>query len=208
MRSNDVEYVNAIQSNEGWLKILESFARFVNPRAGQMVLDIGSGPGALANLFSTHYETRSVGMDFNPVMLGQSIKLYPAVQFVAGDAYWLPFQGKTFDLVTATNVLYLLDDPMPVWREIARVLKPDGALVMLNPSPEMSLQSATALADARELTGAGRDQLLEWGSAAEKHHRWSTADLQSLIGSVGLSITETQARIGDGLALYVRAIVQ
>jgi ubiquinone/menaquinone biosynthesis C-methylase UbiE len=52
-------------------------------------------------------------------------------RFVAGDLMRLPFADATFDCVTCGWVIEHLPDPRPGLREIARVLRPGGSLLLL-----------------------------------------------------------------------------
>lgn len=207
MQSADyAEFVKSIQSNEGWNRILESFARFVNPSAGARVADLGTGAGTLVNLLRTEYQADAFGIDYNSLLLKVGRELYPDQASVQGTAYRLPLADKSLDMLTATNVLYLLETPQQALVEIQRVLKLGGIIVLLNPSDKMNMATATQLADERGLTGASRDQLINWGRVAEEHPRWSVAEIETMLKDVGCAEIETRERVGNGLALYVRAI--
>ena len=52
------------------------------------------------------------------------------VDFQVAMAEHLPFPGGQFDVVTAITILCFVDDAAPVFREIARVLRPGGRLVI------------------------------------------------------------------------------
>lgn len=207
MRNDEyVKLIHDIQSNAGWTAILQSFARFANPQADTWLVDVGTGAGALADILRVEFGARVVGLDYEPRMLGATATFYPQTTYLAGDVYHMPFADNSVAMVTATNVLYLLDEPVPALREIARILNPNGQFVMLNPSPQMTIENATALADERGLTGQGRDQLINWGHIAQEHPRWSVADITQLFADAGLVVAETRERIGAGLALYVRGL--
>lgn len=205
MSSNDVDFVNAIQSNEGWLRILASFSRFVEPRRDGLLLDIGCGPGAFVDIVRQDFGTITTGLDINPAMLAHSKHIYPDSRFLAADAHRLPFEDGVFDYITAANVLYLLDGYQQVLREIKRILKSGGIFAMLNPSPDMSIEAATALADEQGLTGPGRDQLIEWGRVAEERVRWSLHEIQAMLEVNHLRLIDSRERVGPGLALYIKA---
>ncbi|PJF42336.1 MAG: hypothetical protein CUN55_10180 [Phototrophicales bacterium] len=204
------EYYQKMQANQGWVIILESFARFIAPQPEQLVLDIGTGPGALVNILATQHQARVYGVDYSFQLMRSARSNYAnlGTVFVTGALPTLPFGDNTIDIATATNVLYLLDDPQSAVVEISRILKPNGQLVMLNPSPKMSVASATALANERNLTGFERENFIDWGQIAEDHVRWSIEDIKALFAPANLVIDEWRERIGDGLALYVRGIKQ
>lgn len=201
--SSSAEYFSAVQTRTGWAFILESFARFVAPETEALILDVGAGPGALVEIFRHQYGANAFGIDCDPAMV------YAANQQVVGAVLTgclphLPFPDACFDIVTATNVLFLLEAPDAALREIQRVLVPGGSVVLLNPSPRMSLAAATELASVRELTGFARDNLLNWAKIAEANHRWSTSDIETMFAQVGFDPVAFRERIGPGLALYAR----
>jgi ubiquinone/menaquinone biosynthesis C-methylase UbiE len=195
MSSNDVNYVNAIQSNEGWLRILASFGRFLEPDSNMSLLDIGCGPGAFLDIVRRDFGTKTTGIDINPAMLVQSKQLFPGCRFLAADARNLPFSSATFDYVTAANVLYLLDNYDQVLSEVRRVLKIGGTFAMLNPSPRMSIAAATTVADKQGL----------WGRVAEQRVRWSVEDIRAMLEVHQLHLGDSRERVGPGLALYIKA---
>ncbi len=202
-------YYAKMQANQGWRVILESFARFVAPQPNQIVVDIGTGPGALVNILHPS-QAHVYGLDYSFPLVKAARYSYPALgmAFVAGELPILPFADASIDIVTATNVLYLLDDPQSAVIEIGRILKPTGQLIMLNPSPKMSVAAATTLADERQLTGFERENFVDWGQVAEDNVRWSVEAIQALFAPANLVLHEWRERIGDGLALYARGIKQ
>lgn len=207
MNEQDI-YYQKMQSNQGWVVILESFARFIAPQPRQIVLDVGTGPGALVSILQANHPATVYGIDYSLPLAKLARDTYPdlGAVFVAGQLPILPLGDATVDVATASNVLYLLDDPQAAVIEIGRILKPNGQLVMLNPSPKMSIASATALADERQLTGFERENFIDWGQIAEANVRWSVEDIQALFAPAGLTLIEWRERIGEGLALYARGV--
>ena len=116
------------------------------------------------------------------------------------DAFKLPFPQASFDLITATNVLFLLDDPLAALSEWTRFLAPEGALCLLNPSENLSVSTATHLADIRGLEGTA----LHWAQLAESHFHWTESETRDLLSRVDLQIEETVLRVGPGFARFVR----
>ena len=197
------DYFTQVQGSGGWTGILESFARFVAPQPGQRVLDVGCGPGALARIMARH-GCQVVGVDANPAMVARAEELaeaLPAAEFRLGSVLALPFDGPEFDVITATNVIFLLSDPLAGLREMARVCRPGGRVAMLNPSPRLSHASAQAHAEALGLKEFDAFTLTNWGSIAEKHRRFDQAELEALFGAAGLQPEAFAEKIGPGLAL-------
>ncbi|GIH09989.1 demethylmenaquinone methyltransferase [Rhizocola hellebori] len=98
-------------------------------QAGEKVLDLGAGTGV-----STEELTRSgayvVGVDISLGMLAVGRRTRPTVPLVAGDALALPFPDQTFDAVTTSFVIRNVANTPAALRELARVTKPGGRLVI------------------------------------------------------------------------------
>ncbi len=200
--AEDHDYFLALQTRTGWGKTLARFLEWCLPDRPVRVLDVGAGP-ALASALAAQRGHWVVGVDRDPLMLAQS--LHPTVALA--DAGALPFGAGAFDLTLASNLLYLLPDPLPALREMARVTAPGGYVAVLNPSERMSVAAARALADARGLTGLARETLLNLAARAEACYRWSPADLGALFARVGLRLVRTRTAMRPGLLRWALAEV-
>lgn len=194
---HDAQYFLELQTSTGWGQILESFTRWCSPQRGQRALDIGTGPGLLPVLFARQ-GAATFGADFDFEMF--TTPLHP--DLIAADAAHLPFPEDSFQITTASNILYLVPNPVSLLAEIARVTAPNGAVCLLNPSEHMTIDAATALADQRGLDGLARHTLVNFAQRAEEHFRWSEANLLALFTQAGLTLTRTTLRMGDGLIRY------
>jgi len=106
---------------------------FTGDVAGRAVLDVGCGDGALV-LAARKRGAQSTGFDADRRMLTAACKRADAVgvpsTFVEGRAERLPFPDCSFDVVLAVTVLCFVSDGAGAVREMARVLRPDGRLVI------------------------------------------------------------------------------
>ncbi len=113
------------------------------------VLDLGSGPGHYARLAGSRGARLAVAVDLAPAMLAEA----PAPRVCAnGEA--LPLANSSFDLVVAALVLSHAARPAGVLAEIARVLRPGGAVVLSDLHPQ-----AGVLGWQRTFPGTGGETL-------------------------------------------------
>jgi demethylmenaquinone methyltransferase / 2-methoxy-6-polyprenyl-1,4-benzoquinol methylase len=105
-------------------------ARAVDARAGQLVLDLAAGTGTSSRAFTT-VGARCIACDFSLGMLTVGARRpHPAVRFVAGNALDLPFRDTAFDAVTISFGLRNVSDTGQALRELLRVTRPGGRLVI------------------------------------------------------------------------------
>jgi ubiquinone/menaquinone biosynthesis C-methylase UbiE len=98
---------------------------------GLRVLDLACGAGAfLADLGATFPRAQLVGADLSSAYLAEARRAAPGAGLVQAKAEQLPFADASFDAVSAVYLFHELPPKVrkSVAREIARVLKPGGAL--------------------------------------------------------------------------------
>ena len=101
----------------------------VDPRPGEVVLDLAAGTGTSSQPFADRGAT-VVPCDFSIGMLQVGKSARPRLPFTAGDGTALPFADATFDAVTISFGLRNIVDPALGLREMLRVTKPGGRLVV------------------------------------------------------------------------------
>jgi demethylmenaquinone methyltransferase/2-methoxy-6-polyprenyl-1,4-benzoquinol methylase len=101
----------------------------VDPRPGQTVLDLAAGTGTSSQPFADR-GARVVPCDFSLGMLRVGKRSRPHLSFTAGDGTRLPFADATFDAVTISFGLRNIVDPDAGLREMRRVTRPGGRLVV------------------------------------------------------------------------------
>lgn len=105
--------------------------------AGQSVLDCATGTGDLALTFKSKVGAtgRVVGTDFCAEMLAPAPAKAAAkglqVEWAVADAMNLPYEDNTFDVASISFGIRNVDDPVVCLREMARVVRPGGRVVVI-----------------------------------------------------------------------------
>jgi demethylmenaquinone methyltransferase / 2-methoxy-6-polyprenyl-1,4-benzoquinol methylase len=109
----------------------------IDARPGDSVLDVATGTGAVAIELVRRTGCAVVGVDRSPEMLLEAERRVSAsglsdrIQLVEARAEQLPFPDRSFDALTFTYLLRYVDDPAATLRELVRVVRPGGAVAML-----------------------------------------------------------------------------
>lgn len=107
-------------------------AAMLAPEPGTRVLDLGCGVGHLMLWLSRHTATRCDGLDLslNSLRVARAAGVHGVS---VGDAARLPFRDSSFDRVVCNGSAHHLPDLPAALREIHRVLRPGGRLVLFEP---------------------------------------------------------------------------
>lgn len=124
--------------SENTTSFVEWVLQRVGARPGERLLDVGSGPGGYHGRLSG---VRVVALDLSEGMLAKL-----RVPAVRADAGKLPVRDASFDRVMANHVLYHLPDIAESLREIRRVVRPGGRVVLATNSRE-TMRPLWALTD-------------------------------------------------------------
>ena len=116
----------------------ESYPKIVAEALSQpfkTVLDIGCGTGALLMMIHEGKEdARLFGADISEEMIKVAqAKLGNAADLTVSDSEKVPFKSGSFDLVLCTFSFHHHPNPTLVFKEIHRVLSPDGRIIMADP---------------------------------------------------------------------------
>ncbi len=151
------------------------------------LLDIGTGTGRILELLAPR-ATRAVGIDRSPAMLGAARPAFAEpelrhVQLRQGDLYRLPVADASVDLAVMHQVLHYVDDPAAALREVARVLRPGGRLVLVDFAPHA----------------------VEFLRAEHAHRRlgFATDDIRLWATAAGLTVREARRLAGEPLTVVV-----
>ncbi|MGD9905698.1 MAG: class I SAM-dependent methyltransferase [Vicinamibacterales bacterium] len=170
-----LELTHRAERTHFWFR---GFRRFVTPwlaaaagaRTDLVLLDCGCGTGANLALLARH--GRAFGFDVTARGL-QFAAAHGSRRVARASIDAIPFPDATFDVVTSFDVLYGLPDAVEqgAVREMARVLKPGGALLVT--------------AAAFESLRGGH------GTFSHEVRRYTTSSLSTLLGGAGFEVERT-----------------
>jgi SAM-dependent methyltransferase len=189
-------------------------------RPGETVLDLGSGGGLDAFLAARAVgpSGRVIGVDMTKAMLERARRNaerggYANVEFREGRLEALPVADASVDAVTSNCVINLVPDKGAVFREIARVLKPGGRMVVSDvvldgPLPEavekdvLAYVGCIAGAARREAyfdllgaAGLGEVEVLRDVDSLEQWAAAAGAEAQALAERTGVKLEDVAAKV-------------
>ena len=105
--------------------------KLLRPSDGERILEVGCGYGRISQALIASAKIRLVTVDFSSAML-RACKQTLETNFSGcrADAGRLPFREGSFDAVLCTGVLMHLEDQLLAMRELCRVLRPGGRLLV------------------------------------------------------------------------------
>jgi SAM-dependent methyltransferase len=115
--------------------------------SGTRLLDAGCGAGLLSLLASLR-GAQVTALDASPGLLAIARQRLPAADVREGDLEGLPFADASFDAVTAVNSLFYADDMDAAMRELVRVVRPGGRVVVTAWGPPERCEFLTAVMPA------------------------------------------------------------
>jgi SAM-dependent methyltransferase len=146
--------LRAERTRAAWDRLLRRWA----PPLPADVLDLGCGTGSLSVLLAGAGH-RVTGVDLAPAMIGAArAKLAAAhlpATFLVGDAAAPPVGEERFDLLVARHVLWTLPDPEAALRRWAGLLRPGGALLLVEGRWRQSADPAPYVEGADALPWSG-----------------------------------------------------
>ena len=151
-------------------------------------LDVGAFDGSFAATWLSDRPAMDVGIDLSPRRTPETDRAYRLL--IAGDAERLPFPNRAFNFVLCNSVVEHIKDDVKAIREMARVLRPGGTLLMSSPSVYFHQSLHTVEAARKRGDEAGARAAIAAVDARAAHYRYrSLEDWTSILTRAGLTVT-------------------
>lgn len=177
-------------------QLAHGFADAAGVAAGQRVLDVGCGPGALTTVLAERVGVTAVSAcDPSPLFLDECRTRVPGVDARPGRAEQLPYGDDEFDAALAQLVLHFVSDPRAAAAEMRRMVRPGGAVAACGwdfaGGMEM-LQSFWDAAQALDPDAPAESRVMRFGKPGEIVELFDAAGLVDLVESdLGVSVLYT-----------------
>jgi len=178
---------------------LEATAEIANQlriEAGDRILDIGSGIGGPARYFAHRFGCEVTGIDLTAEFcdvardLTRALGLESRVRFELGNALAMPFAHGSFDGAYSMNVSMNIADKGAFLREIHRVLKPRGWLM---------------LAEIAQGPGGNPDYPTPWAASAQTSFLSTPEETRSGLVDAGFDVVTLHNTLDRALAFGARS---
>jgi ubiquinone/menaquinone biosynthesis C-methylase UbiE len=156
------------------------------------ILDLGCGTGEGTSRIYQEGMT-VIAADLSTEMVRTAVRRFSVLQGCVADAVNLPFESERFDIVQSLGVLEYIGPYERAVRELRRVLKPGGTLVISVPNRHslfrrLHRMERSLTAPLRRLrTGRRGDTGWEVGF---RHKQWSLAEAVSLLQTSGFNVVD------------------
>lgn len=160
--------------------VYDVFANGINRKANQRmcavvgelispmdeVLECACGTGLLSGVIAPRCR-RLVATDFSEKMLKRAKKKgkqWKNARFEQADLLHLPYPDQHFDVVVAANVIHLLDEPYRALRELDRVCRRGGKIIIPTYLNQTDQGTTNSVSDAIGKAGADFKRAFTWDS--------------------------------------------
>lgn len=185
-------------------KVAARVVELALPKRGETVLDVGTGTGLVARGVAAKVGKKGsvIGIDVAPAMLSLAHELSSGqanIAYLVQPAEALVFKDESFDLVTLSEVLTYLLDPPHALREIRRVLRPKGRLVLSLHRRSLGTEAMDAFFNV--LDSFARSHFLSVPRLPAERADWGEPEvLPSVLEPAGLELTQTTQLVTGGRA--------
>lgn len=133
---------NAGYQQLGWVTnngLLNKIVELAHLEGGELVVDAGTGSGAVLDALSPHLNKQGIiiGFDVSRIMMAaRTTPLPDNAQLLVGSIYNIPISDQAVDVVTVRQVIHNLSDITTAVREVARILRSEGKAIFCEYTPQ------------------------------------------------------------------------
>jgi ubiquinone/menaquinone biosynthesis C-methylase UbiE len=175
----------------------EAFAAKLPFKAGDRLLDVGSGLGGPARFFAQRFGAHVTGIDLTPEYVEVARRLSELTgqgertAFEAGSALAMPYGDRSFDGAITIHVAMNIHDREGLYGEVARVLRPGATFGVYdvmrgNPDP--------------------LDYPVPWAMTAATSRVTTPVETQGLLAGAGFEIVDYEDRTEEARAFFERVV--
>ena len=164
-----------------------TFLRLLSPGPNEKILDVGAGKGDVAALVQQTGSCDVYALDPDKKRIGLAQKAHPNVKVCVAGSESIPYEAGFFDKVYSTMAVHHFADQDKSFKEIARVLKSGGVLVV---------------ADISSRSFLGRLGRFLENSVMRSHLRFlNREELVAMLGREGEFVVKEAKESGSGYLL-------
>lgn len=171
--------------DQGRIQVENIFEAGIN---GGAVLEVGPGPGYFGLEWLKQSDNgRLTGIEISPDMLELAARnagdygLGEKSEYVLGNAMEMPFGDNSFDAVISNGSLHEWQDPVRVFREIYRVLKPGGRFCVI----DLCREANPIIAGLIKITVKPKEA--KSGFVSSLNAAYTAAEVQDILKAAGIS---------------------
>jgi ubiquinone/menaquinone biosynthesis C-methylase UbiE len=162
-------FFNELYALSWYQRMLLDWVSWLAPAPYSRILEVGCSTGGLAaQLGQEGFEVTGVDRSIRAIEFARRHRQATRLDFIVADALRLPMPESVFDLTLAASLLNLVDTPLQLLAQMARVTVVNGTISCLFPTPAMQTTSATKFIEANSLHGFSAETLYLWAKYARK----------------------------------------
>ena len=116
-----------------------TFMQLLSPKANEKILDVGAGKGMVADLVQRVASSEVYALDSSMKRVEFIQRKHPNLKTCQSSSDSIPYPDGFFDKAYATLAVHHFSDQPKSFKELARVVSPDGLLVIVDLSPRTFL---------------------------------------------------------------------
>jgi ubiquinone/menaquinone biosynthesis C-methylase UbiE len=198
--------INAYYAKSGFLigfieqRRLAIIKSMMNAKHGEKILEVGCGGGHVLSQFR---EAALTGVDVSGEMLEKARKNLAGSNFELrkGDIGEVGLADQSFDGIVCTEVLEHVVDPDHVLKNIQRLVKPTGRVVITFPN-DVLINGLKDVVKRAHLTAIPPFRKIGWGGDHYHFHIWSVREMRAMLSRY-FSVVDEQ--FAPAAALPIRA---